>query len=103
MRTAQTENPGRGPLRLVALVGYGTVSEVLPLIAMARACPSTAPLRVKFTTGGPKPWLMKPPPATVNVAGALARSMGFGVMPVTHGGVQGLESETVSVMLPMST
>src|SRR5258706_268499 len=53
---------------------------------------------MKFATGRPKPLLLKPPPAIVNDAGALARSIGLGLMPVTHSG-HGRVSLTVSAML----
>src|SRR5258706_755952 len=57
---------------------------------------------MKFATGRPKPLLSKPPPAIVNDAGALTRSIGLGLMPVTHSG-HGRVSLTVSAMLPTST
>src|SRR5882724_2672555 len=89
------DSPGSGPDRLVAFVGNGTVRVVLPVSAVARACASSIPPRVKFTTGSPKPPLAKPCPAIVNGAGGLARSIGLGVIPVTHRG-HGRESVTVS-------
>src|SRR5262249_60539325 len=75
-RPPPAASPGYGPLRLVAFVGNGTVSVVAPLNSVARAWPSTVPppLR-KFTTGTPKPLLLKPWPAIVNDTGALARSI----------------------------
>jgi hypothetical protein len=100
-RTGPAASPGSGPIRLVAFVGNGTVSVALPLSPVARAWPSTVlPLR-KFTTGTPKPLLLKPWPAIANDAGALARSIGLGLMPVTHS-THGRVSLTVSVVLPTS-
>ena len=66
----------------VALVGNGTVS-VVAVIAVARAWARTAPFRVKFTIGSPKPRFAKPLPVTLNVAGGVARSIVLGVMPLT--------------------
>src|SRR5258705_41804 len=79
-------SPGSGSFRLVAFVGNGPVSVVLPVSCVARACPTRVPPLMKFATGRPKPLLLKPSPATVNDAGALARSIGLGLMPVTHNG-----------------
>src|SRR5438093_834377 len=94
-------SPGSGPPRFVAFVGNGTVSVVLPVSPVARACPTTtAPLR-KFATGRPKPLLVKPWPAIVNDVGALARSIGVGVIPVTRN-AHGRVKLTVSVTLPTS-
>jgi hypothetical protein len=61
-------------------------------VAGPRDCPSTT---------APKPLLVKPWPAIVNDAGALARSIGLGVMLVTHN-AHGRVSCTVSVTLPTS-
>src|SRR5262249_54901879 len=99
---ASAESPGRAPMRLVAFVGNGTVSEVPPVMAGAPACPNTTPLRMKITTCEPEPPSAKPPPAMVNVAGGLRRSIELGVMLDTQGGVQVREAETSSVMPPMS-
>src|SRR5437867_3599957 len=99
--TVPALSPGSGPFRLVTFVGNGTVSVVFPLSPVARACPTIVPPLIKFATGGPKPLLSKPPPAIVNDACALARSIGLGLMPVTHSG-HGRVSLTVSVMLPTS-
>src|SRR5262245_40544812 len=78
------DSPGRFELpgSAVAAVGYGTVSEVV-VIAVARACATTAPLRRKFAIGSPKPEFVKPLPAIVDVAGGAARAMVLGVMPLT--------------------
>src|SRR5438128_8612155 len=88
---------GRAPTRLVAFVGNDTVSEVLPVSAVALACASNVPPRVKFTTGRPKPMLSKRWPAIENVSGGYARSIGFGVIPVTAGADR--LSATVGAML----
>src|SRR5262249_7738070 len=92
------ESPGQGPLRLVALVGNGTVSALLPAGASARACPRSTPARVEFTTGGPKPLSTKPPPPVVNGAGGRLRSIELGVRLITQG-AQGCVSLAVSVLL----
>src|SRR5262249_9769760 len=81
----------------VACVGNGTVN-VLPEEPVARACAITVPLRTKLTTGRPKPRFAKPYPVIVKLAGGVARSIGFGVMPLTPGA--GRVSVTVSVALP---
>src|SRR5882672_8823897 len=77
------ESPGRLGARAVAAVGKGTVSEVLPPSAVARACARSVPLRVKFTTGRPNPRFAKPVPVTVKAAGGVARSIVLGVMALT--------------------
>ena len=69
----------------VAAVGNGTVSVVLPVIAVARAWASTLLPRAKFTTGSPKPWFAKPLPVMVKLAGGVARSAVVGVMALTPG------------------
>ena len=56
-------------------------------------------MRTKFTTGRPKPRFAKPLPVIVKLAGGVARSIGFGVMPLTPG--TGRVSVTVSVALPI--
>ena len=66
---------------------------------MARACAIKTPPRTKFTTGKPKPRFAKPTPVIVKVAGGSARSIGFGLMPLTPG--TGRVSVTVSVALPI--
>ena len=72
----------------VAAVGNGTVSVVLPVIAVARAWPSTALPRAKFTTGRPKPWLAKPLPVIVKVVGGDIRSIVLGVIVLTPGTIR---------------
>src|SRR5882724_5272269 len=67
----------------VACVGKGIVSVVPPTSAVDRACASSVLPRMKFTTGRPKPRFANPLPVIVKLAGALARSIGFGVMPLT--------------------
>src|SRR5437867_2264051 len=81
-----------------ACVGYGTV-RVVPVSAVARACAISTLPRMKFTTGRPKPRFAKPLPAIVKLAGGVARSIGFGVIPLTPGA--GRVSLTVSVALPI--
>src|SRR5437867_2403309 len=97
--TVPAESPGMFGVRAVAGVGYGAVNVVLPLSPVARACAIKTPLRTKFTTGRPKPRLAKPLPVIVKLAGGVARSIGFGVMPLTPGA--GRVSVTVSVALPI--
>src|SRR5439155_1137616 len=78
-------SPGSVPDRLFWFVGNGTVSVVPPPVsAVARTCPNSTPLRVKFTTGNPKPASAKPPPLSVKFSGAAPRSTGLGVIPVTQ-------------------
>src|SRR5205823_2022467 len=95
------DSRGSGPDRLVAFVGNGTVRVVLPVSAVARACARSIPPRVKFTTGSPKPPLVKPCPTIENDVGALARSIELGVIPVTHR-AHGGEPVTVSGTPPIS-
>src|SRR5881409_4370992 len=97
--TVPAESPGMFGVSDVAGVGYGTVNVVLPLSPVARACAIKTPLRTKFTTGRPKPRFAKPLPVIVKLAGGVARSIGFGVMPLTPG--TGRVSVTVSVALPI--
>src|SRR5439155_884204 len=78
-------SPGSVPDRLFWFVGNGTVSVVPPPVsAVARTCPNSTPLRVKFTTGKPKPASAKPPPVSVKLSGAAPRSTGLGVIAVTQ-------------------
>src|SRR6267142_1996575 len=83
----------------VVCVGNGTVKVALPVSAVARACASSVVSRMKFTTGRPKPRSAKPVPVIVKLAGGVARSIGFGVIPLTLGA--GRVSFTVSVALPI--
>src|SRR5262245_38196789 len=83
----------------VACVGNGTVRVVLPVSAVARAWASKAVARRKLTTGRPKPRFEKPLPVIVKLAGGVAKSMVFGVIPLTPG--MGRVSFTVSVALPI--
>src|SRR6267142_1949453 len=97
--TLPTESPGTFGVSEVACVGNGTVNVVLPESPVARACAITTLLRTKFTTGRPKPRFASPPPVTVKFAAGVARSTGFGVMPLTPGTDR--VSVTVSVKLTM--
>src|SRR5262245_54314819 len=73
---------------------------VPPVSAVARACAIKVVPRMKFTTGRPKPKSANPEPVIVKLAGGDARSIGFGVIPLTVGA--GRVSLTVSVALPIS-
>src|SRR5205823_4222051 len=95
--TAPALSPCSGPDKLVWFVGNGTVVAP-PVRAVARACPTSTPSRTKFTTGRPAPRSPKPPPLSVKLAGAAARSVGLGVIPVTHAPHR--VSFTVRPMLP---
>src|SRR3989441_6042242 len=53
--TGPADSPGRFGVIDVAGVGKGTVSVVLPVRAVARACASSVVPRMKFTIGRPKP------------------------------------------------
>src|SRR2546428_464746 len=79
------DSPGRFGVIDVAGVGKGTVSVVLPVRAVARACASSVVPRMKFTIGRPKPRFAKPLPVIVKLAGGVARSIELGVMPLTPG------------------
>src|SRR5262247_3711021 len=83
----------------VACVGNGTVNVVPPVSAVARAWAIKVVPRMKFTTGKPKPKSANPEPMIVKVEGGDARSIGFGVIPLTVGA--GRVSLTVSVTLPI--
>src|SRR5207247_2063408 len=96
--TGPAVSPGSGPDKLVWSEGNGTVSVLSPVRAVARACPTSTPSRTKFTTGNPAPRSPKPPPMSVKVAGAAARSEGLGVIPVTQAPHR--VSFTVRLMLP---
>src|SRR5712691_9107725 len=85
--TGPADSPGRFGARAVAAVGNGTVSVVLPVRAVARACARTNPLRTKLTTGSPNPRFAKPLPVRVKLAGGAARSIELGVMALTPGAV----------------
>ncbi len=67
-------------------MGKGTVSVVLPVMAVARAWARTVVPRVKFTTGRPKPRFAKPLPLMVKPGGGVARSTEPGVIVLTPGG-----------------
>src|SRR5215510_2737380 len=97
--TRPTDNPGMFGVIAVACVGNGTVRVALPLSAVARACAIKVVPRMKFTTGRPKPRSAKPVPVIVKLAGGVARSIGFGVIPLTLGA--GRVSFTVSVVVPI--
>src|SRR5262250_1012118 len=97
--TLPADRPGRFGAMAVAAVGNGTVSVVLPVIAVARAWPSTALPRVKFTTGRPKPWLAKPLPVIVKLVGGDIRSIVLGVIVLTPGTIR--VSVIVSETLPI--
>src|SRR5262245_35054990 len=97
--TVPADRPGRFGAMAVAAVGSGTVSVVLPVMAVARAWASTVVPRVKFTTGRPKPWFAKPLPVMVKLVGGVARSIVLGVMVLTPGA--GVESTTVSGTPPI--
>src|SRR5215470_11381897 len=98
--TLPADRPGRFGAMAVAAVGSGTVSAVLPVIAVARAWARTVVPRVKFTTGRPKPWFAKPLPVMVKLVGGVARSMVLGVMVLTPGRIR--VSVMVSETLPIS-
>ena len=84
----------------MACVGNGTVSVVLPVRAVTRACAIKVPPRMKFTTGRPNPKFAKLAARDREAAPAGSRSRsGSGVMPLTPG--TGRVSVTVSVALPM--
>src|SRR5439155_1194116 len=98
--TVPAESPGMFGVSDVAGVGYGTVNVVLPLSPVARACAIKTPLRTKFATGRPQPRFAHPLPVIVKLVGGVARSIGFGVMPLTPG--DGRVSLTLSVALPIT-
>src|SRR5262245_12056852 len=83
----------------VACVGNGTVRVVFPVSAVARAWAIKVVPRMKFTTGRPKPRFAKPLPVVGKLAGGGAKSVVFGVIPLTPG--MGRVSFTVSVALPI--
>src|SRR5262249_42386007 len=97
--TLPADRPGTFGALAVAAVGKGSVSAVLPDMAVARACASIVVSRVKFTTGRPKPWFAKPLPVKVKLVGGVARSIVVGVMVLTPGA--GVESTTVSGTPPI--
>src|SRR5262245_13524144 len=97
--TGPADSPGRFGVIAVACVGNGTVRVVLPVSPVARAWAISVVPRMKFTTGSPKPRFAKPVPVIVKLAGGDARSIGFGVMPVTLGA--GRVSLTVRPTLPI--
>src|SRR3989442_5122471 len=78
------DNPGRFGVIAVAGVGKGTVSVVLPVRAVARACASSVVPRMKFTTGRPKPRFLKPFPVRVKLAGVGFRTIKLRVISLTH-------------------
>src|SRR3989442_108588 len=63
--TGPADSPGKFGVLHLAGVGKGTVSEVLPVRAVARACASSVVPRMKFTIGRPKPRFGKPLPVIV--------------------------------------
>src|SRR2546428_8469308 len=81
--TGPADSPGRFGVIAVAGVGKGTVSVMVPVRAVARACASSVVPRMKFTIGRPKPRFAKPLPVIVKLAGGVARSIELGVMPLT--------------------
>ena len=83
----------------VACVGNGSVRVVLPVSAVALAWAIKVVPRMKFTTGRPKPRFAKPLPVIVKLAGGVAKSIVFGVIPLTP--PTGRVSFTVSVALPI--
>src|SRR2546427_12687570 len=84
--TGPADSPGRFGVIAVAGVGKGTVSVVVPVRAVARACASSVVPRMKFTIGRPKPRVAKPLPVTVKLAGGVVRSIGLGGMALTPRG-----------------
>src|SRR5439155_278648 len=89
-------SPGSTPDRQIGRAASRDRVEVpAPASAVDRTCPTSTPLRVKFTTGNPKPASAKPPPVSVKLPGADGRSAGFGVVVVTHG----VQLFTVRLML----
>src|SRR5262249_32627531 len=82
----------------VACVGYGTVRVVPPVSAVARACAIKVVPRMKFTTGRPKPQSANPESVIVKLAGGDARSIGFGLLPLSVGA--GRVPSPVGVALP---
>src|SRR3989454_6083956 len=82
--TGPANSPGRFGVIDVAGVGKGTVSVVLPVSAVARACASSVVPRMKFTIGRPKPRFAKPLPVIVKLAGGGARAIELGGMPLTR-------------------
>src|SRR5438093_308027 len=100
--TGPGEGPGRLGVRAVAGVGKGTVSVVLLVRAVARACASNVVPRMKFTIGRPKPRFAKPLPVIVKLAGGVARSIELGVMPLTPGSVTANIALTVVAALSVT-
>src|SRR5262249_32366551 len=96
---APADRPGRFGAMAVAAVGNGTVSVVLPVMAVARAWASTVVRPGEFTTGRPKPIFAKPLPVVVKLVGGVARSTVLGVTVVPPGA--GAESSTVSGTPPI--
>src|SRR5207249_777528 len=77
----------------------GTVSVVVPVSVVARSCASRVELRMKLTTGSPKPRFAKAVPVMVKLAGGLARSTTLGLIALTPG--TGRVSVTVSPRVPI--
>src|SRR2546425_202023 len=100
--TGPADSPGRFGVIAVACVGKGTVSVVLPVRAVARACASSVVPRMKFTIGRPKPRFAKPLPVIVKLAGGVARSIELGVMPLTPGSVTANIALTVVAALSVT-
>ena len=99
--TVPALSPGNGPGTLTGPVGNGIVRFVL-VPELARDWARIAPLLlVKLATDRPKPRFAKPLPVITKLAGAEARSIGFGVMELTPGGDGGGRvSLTVRAVLP---
>src|SRR5262245_18609663 len=79
------DSPGRFGAMAVAAVGNGAVRLRPSARRVARAWPSTALPRAKFTTGSPKPWFAKPLPVIVKLGGGVAKSAVVGAMVLTPG------------------
>src|SRR2546428_381992 len=83
----------------VRLVENGAVSVVVPASVVARTCASRVELRMKFTTGSPKPRFAREVPVMVKLAGGLVRSTTSGLIALTTG--TGRVSVTVSPRVPI--
>src|SRR5262249_60880947 len=72
--TVPADRPGRFGAMAVAAVGNGTVSVVLPVMAVARVGGGSGGARVEVPAGGAKPMIAKPLPRMGRVGGGLARA-----------------------------
>src|SRR2546426_414359 len=97
--TGPAVNPSRFGVIAVAGVGQGTVSVVLPVSAVARACASSAVPRMKFTFFFNDTASTEIYPLSLHDALPISRSIELGVMPLTPG--TGRVSVTVSAALPI--